>query len=76
MNIRFLATVTSGLVTGVSLANSRPYTLLCMDVESGQESAKLENGQIPIYEPGWNIVRHRSKAGRFGAFNDQTLEKQ
>jgi UDPglucose 6-dehydrogenase len=63
MNITIFGTGYVGLVTGACLADVG-HNVLCMDVDQAK-IAKLENGQIPIYEPGLeNIVRHTVEAGR------------
>ncbi|HEV8076994.1 MAG TPA: UDP-glucose/GDP-mannose dehydrogenase family protein, partial [Marinobacter sp.] len=63
MNITIFGTGYVGLVTGACLADVG-HNVLCMDVDQAKIE-KLENGQIPIFEPGLeNIVRHTVEAGR------------
>jgi len=69
MNITIFGTGYVGLVTGACLADVG-HNVLCMDVDQAK-IAKLENGQIPIYEPGLeNIVRHTVEAGRLSFTTD------
>ncbi|WP_166265945.1 UDP-glucose dehydrogenase family protein [Marinobacter caseinilyticus] len=63
MKITIFGTGYVGLVTGACLADVG-HDVLCMDVDEGKIQ-KLENGQIPIYEPGLeNIVKHNVESGR------------
>src|SRR5680860_40338 len=69
MNITIFGTGYVGLVTGACLADVG-HNVLCMDVDQAK-IAKLENGQIPIFEPGLeNIVRHTVEAGRLSFTTD------
>ena len=63
MNITIFGTGYVGLVTGACLADVG-HNVLCMDVDKAKIE-KLENGQIPIFEPGLeSIVKHTVDAGR------------
>ncbi|WP_203300578.1 UDP-glucose dehydrogenase family protein [Marinobacter sediminum] len=63
MNITIFGTGYVGLVTGACLADVG-HNVLCMDVDKAKIE-KLENGQIPIFEPGLEaIVKHTVAAGR------------
>ncbi len=63
MNITIFGTGYVGLVTGACLADVG-HNVLCMDVDKAKIE-KLENGQIPIFEPGLeSIVKHTVAAGR------------
>jgi UDPglucose 6-dehydrogenase len=69
MNITIFGTGYVGLVTGACLADVG-HNVLCMDVDQAK-IAKLENGQIPIFEPGLeNIVRYTVEAGRLSFTTD------
>ena len=69
MNITIFGTGYVGLVTGACLADVGHH-VLCMDVDQAK-IAKLENGQIPIFEPGLeDIVRHTVEAGRLSFTTD------
>ncbi|WP_372999784.1 UDP-glucose dehydrogenase family protein [Marinobacter sp.] len=72
MRITIFGTGYVGLVTGACLADVGHH-VLCMDVDKGKIE-KLENGQIPIFEPGLEtIVRHTVEAGRL-SFTTNTEE--
>ncbi|MBD3656283.1 MULTISPECIES: UDP-glucose dehydrogenase family protein [Marinobacter] len=69
MKITIFGTGYVGLVTGACLADVG-HQVLCMDVDQAKID-KLENGQIPIYEPGLDaIVRHTVEAGRLAFTTD------
>lgn len=72
MKITIFGTGYVGLVTGACLADVGHH-VLCMDVDQSKID-KLENGHIPIYEPGLeSIVKHTVEAGRL-AFTTDTKE--
>ncbi len=63
MNITVIGTGYVGLVTGACLADAG-NNIFCLDVDS-QKIARLNNGEIPIFEPGLEpIVRRNRAAGR------------
>ncbi|MFD2228928.1 UDP-glucose dehydrogenase family protein [Alkalimarinus sediminis] len=63
MKITIFGTGYVGLVTGACLADVG-HDILCMDVDANK-IANLENGIIPIYEPGLeSIVESNVKSGR------------
>ena len=69
MKITIFGTGYVGLVTGACLADVGHH-VLCMDVDRAKIE-KLENGQIPIYEPGLeSIVKHTVDAGRLSFTTD------
>ncbi len=72
MNVSIFGSGYVGLVTGACLAEVGNH-VVCMDVDS-RKIERLNNGEIPIYEPGLDdlIVRNR-KEGRLEFTND--LEK-
>ncbi len=58
-----------GLVTGACLAEVGNH-VLCVDVDAGK-IARLERGEIPIFEPGLeDIVRRNAADGRLGFTTD------
>ena len=63
MRITIFGTGYVGLVTGTCLADVG-HDVMCMDVDAGK-IARLEQGEIPIYEPGLEgLVRSNVDAGR------------
>src|SRR5690554_7162822 len=63
MRITIFGTGYVGLVTGTCLADVG-HDVMCMDVDAGK-IARLEQGEIPIYEPGLEgVVRSNVDAGR------------
>lgn len=63
MKITIFGTGYVGLVTGACLADVGHH-VVCMDVDQSKID-RLNNGQIPIYEPGLDpIVKHAVEAGR------------
>ena len=63
MNVTVIGTGYVGLVTGACLADAG-NNILCLDVDA-QKIARLNNGEIPIFEPGLEpIVRRNREAGR------------
>ena len=62
MRITIFGTGYVGLVTGACLAEVG-HQVLCMDIDAGR-IARLQKGEIPIYEPGLDvIVRRNIEAG-------------
>ena len=58
-----------GLVTGACLADVG-NEVVCVDIDE-RKIDMLNNGEIPIYEPGLDdIVRHNAKAGRLSFTTD------
>ena len=69
MNITIFGTGYVGLVSGACLADVGHH-VVCMDVDQGKIE-KLQNGIIPIYEPGLeDIVKHNVDAGRLSFTTD------
>ncbi|MDX1754838.1 MAG: UDP-glucose/GDP-mannose dehydrogenase family protein [Marinobacter sp.] len=69
MKITIFGTGYVGLVTGACLADVG-HDVLCMDVDQNKID-QLNNGQIPIYEPGLeSIVTHNAGAGRLAFTTD------
>ncbi|ATJ82688.1 UDP-glucose dehydrogenase family protein [Halomonas beimenensis] len=63
MKITIFGTGYVGLVTGTCLADVG-HDVVCMDVDA-DKVARLEAGEIPIYEPGLEtLVRHNMAEGR------------
>jgi len=58
-----------GLVTGTCLADSG-NVITCLDIDAGKV-ARLNQGEVPIYEPGLEELVHRNaKAGRLSFTTD------
>ena len=69
MKITIFGTGYVGLVTGACLADVG-HDVLCMDVDA-DKVARLEAGDIPIYEPGLEeLVTHNTAAGRLSFTTD------
>ena len=62
MKISIYGTGYVGLVTGACLADAG-HEVLCMDVDA-EKIARLEEGRIPIYEPGLEEVVHHNAGAR------------
>ena len=63
MKVTMIGTGYVGLVTGACLADVG-NDVLCMDVDAGKV-ARLQRGEIPIFEPGLEaVVRRNAAAGR------------
>jgi UDPglucose 6-dehydrogenase len=58
MNIAVIGTGYVGLVSGTCLADSG-NDVICVDIDE-QKVQNLQNGQIPIYEPGLSAIFKRS----------------
>ncbi len=50
-----------GLVTGVCLANLG-HSVTCVDTDEGKIK-RLNDGEVPIYEPGLETLLHKNKSG-------------
>ena len=63
MKIAVIGTGYVGLVTGTCFAQMG-NTVICVDVDE-QKISDLNNGIVPIYEPGLDNILHRNvKSGR------------
>jgi len=63
MNVTVIGTGYVGLVTGACLADAGNH-VFCLDVDA-KKIKRLDEGQIPIFEPGLEpIVRRNREAGR------------
>lgn len=58
MKIAVIGTGYVGLVTGTCLAETG-NDVICVDIDN-QKVAKVQNGQLPIYEPGLELLFHRN----------------
>jgi UDPglucose 6-dehydrogenase len=68
MNVCVVGTGYVGLVTGACLAETGA-NVVCADIDAGKV-ARLNDGEIPIYEPGLDdLVERNRQAGRL-AFSD------
>ena len=69
MKVSMVGTGYVGLVTGACLADVGNH-VLCLDVDA-RKIAKLESGEIPIYEPGLKEIVHANvAAGRLAFTTD------
>src|SRR5688572_18201980 len=69
MNVSVIGTGYVGLVTGACLADAG-NNVLCLDLDS-KKIARLNGGEIPIFEPGLEpIVRRNREAGRLAFTTD------
>ncbi|MBV9188922.1 MAG: UDP-glucose 6-dehydrogenase, partial [Betaproteobacteria bacterium] len=63
MNVTVIGTGYVGLVTGACLADAG-NNVFCLDVDENK-IARLNRGEIPIFEPGLEpIVKRNEEAGR------------
>ncbi len=63
MRITVIGTGYVGLVTGTCLAESG-NEVVCVDINE-EKVLRMQNGEVPIYEPGLEVLFHRNiKAGR------------
>jgi UDPglucose 6-dehydrogenase len=60
MKIAVIGTGYVGLVTGTCLAETG-NDVICVDINEAKV-AKMQNGQVPIYEPGLDVLFHRNIA--------------
>lgn len=75
MRITVLGTGYVGLVTGACLAELGNY-VTCMDVNQ-EKIAALKRGEIPIYEPGLEVMVKRNQAeGRLHFITDLSEQKE
>jgi UDPglucose 6-dehydrogenase len=58
MKIAVIGTGYVGLVTGTCLAETG-NDVICVDINETKVS-KMQNGQVPIYEPGLDVLFHRN----------------
>jgi len=75
MRVTIFGTGYVGLVTGTCLAEVG-NDVVCVDVDAGK-IARLERGEIPIYEPGLEpLVKANHKSGRLRFTTDaQTISR-
>lgn len=72
MKLTIIGTGYVGLVTGVGFANLG-NDVLCLDVDHGK-IAMLEDGQLPIYEPGLGEIFQRNVDGGRLKFTTDTIQ--
>ena len=69
MNIAVVGPGYVGLVTGTCLAETG-NNVICVDINK-EKVAQMKNGQIPIYEPGLEVLFERNiKQGRLSFTTD------
>ncbi len=59
MNITIVGTGYVGLVTGTCFAETGSQ-VICVDIDA-RKVERMKNGEIPIYEPGLDILFNRNK---------------
>ncbi|WP_039866792.1 UDP-glucose/GDP-mannose dehydrogenase family protein [Pedobacter sp. BAL39] len=60
MKIAVIGTGYVGLVTGTCLSETG-NSVICVDIDAAKVQ-KMQNGQVPIYEPGLDVLFHRNIA--------------
>ena len=71
MNVTVIGTGYVGLVTGACLADAGNH-VFCLDIDESKV-ARLNRGEIPIFEPGLEpIVKRNRDAGRLKFSTDVT----
>ncbi|WP_316746632.1 UDP-glucose/GDP-mannose dehydrogenase family protein [Pedobacter gandavensis] len=60
MKIAVIGTGYVGLVTGTCLAETG-NTVICVDIDAAKVK-KMQDGEVPIYEPGLDVLFHRNIA--------------
>jgi len=67
MNVTVIGTGYVGLVTGACLADAG-NNVFCLDLDESK-IARLNRGEIPIFEPGLEpVVKRNEQAGRLRAW--------
>ena len=75
MNVAMIGTGYVGLVTGACLADIGHH-VICVDTDA-RKIRRLQDGRIPIYEPGLNkVVERNRQAGRLTFTTDLTTAVQ
>ena len=69
MKVAVVGTGYVGLVTGTCLAETGNH-VICVDIDA-KKVEKMKNGQVPIYEPGLELLFERNIAqGRLSFTTD------
>ena len=69
MKVSVVGTGYVGLVTGTCLAETGNH-VICVDIDA-KKVEKMKNGQVPIYEPGLELLFERNIAqGRLSFTTD------
>lgn len=72
MKIAVIGTGYVGLVTGTCLAETG-NNVICVDIDKAKVE-KMKNGEVPIYEPGLDVLFHRNiEQGRLSFTTDLAL---
>lgn len=72
MKIAVIGTGYVGLVTGTCLAETG-NNVICVDIDKAKVE-KMKNGEVPIYEPGLDVLFHRNiEQGRLAFTTDLAL---